>query len=397
MIQAVILAAGKSTRTYPLTINKPKPLLPILNKEIIFHTLDSIKNLVNEVIIIVGYKKELIKGLCKNKYKNINIKYVDQDKPLGTGDAILKAKPFLNNRFLVLNGDDLYSEKDIKSMFKYKYCILTKEVDTPSLYGIITTSYNNIVKEIVEKPKNPRFNLANSGVYLLDKEIFSHKLKKSSRGEYEITDYIHYLVKKKLMKYEKIKNYWIPICYPWNLLDATEFFINKIDKKIINGKIERRVTIKGKVIIGKGTIVKSGAYIEGPVFIGKNCVIGPNCYIRKGTVIGNNSKVGNACEIKNTILMNKVSVGHLSYIGDSVIGDYVNLGAGTITANLRHDNNNIKSIIKENLINSNRRKLGTIIGDYVHTGINTSIYPGRKLWSNTSTLPGEIITKDKIL
>ena len=92
--------------------------------------------------------------------------------------------------------------------------------------------------------------------------------------------------------------------------------------------------------------------------------------------------------------MDGSKIPHLSYIGDSVIGENVNLGAGTITANLRHDNGNIKSMIKEKLIDTKRRKFGAVIGDNVHTGINTSIYPGRKIWPGKTTLPGEVIKKD---
>jgi bifunctional UDP-N-acetylglucosamine pyrophosphorylase/glucosamine-1-phosphate N-acetyltransferase len=128
--------------------------------------------------------------------------------------------------------------------------------------------------------------------------------------------------------------------------------------------------------------------------IGENCTIGPNCFIRSCTTIGNDSKVGNAVEIKNSIIGDNTSIGHLSYVGDSVIGDYVNLGAGTITANLRHDDKNISSPVKGDMVDSGRRKLGAIIGDNVHTGINTSIYPGRKIWPEKTTLPGEIVSKD---
>ena len=134
--------------------------------------------------------------------------------------------------------------------------------------------------------------------------------------------------------------------------------------------------------------------IEGPAMFGKDSVIGPNCYIRSATTVGSKCKVGNAVEIKNCIIMDGTNVGHLSYIGDSVLGANSNLGAGTITANLRHDNGNVKTIVKGELIDSGRRKFGTIIADGVHTGINTSIYPGRKFWPNTSCLPGEIIKKD---
>ena len=140
----------------------------------------------------------------------------------------------------------------------------------------------------------------------------------------------------------------------------------------------------------------NGTYIEGNVMIGKDCKIGPNAYIRDGTTIGDGCHVGASVELKNMILMDNSNIPHLSYIADSVIGEKCNLGAGTITSNLRHDNNNVKSVVKDKLIDTGRRKLGVIIGDNVHTGINTSFYPGRKLWPNTTTLPGEIIKKDKI-
>ena len=165
-------------------------------------------------------------------------------------------------------------------------------------------------------------------------------------------------------------------------------------KDSILGIVEKGATIHGPVHIGKGTIVRAGSYIEGPVFIGENCRIGPNCYIRAHSSIGNDCVIGNATEIKNSILMDGTHCGHLSYVGDSILGENVNLGASTITANLRHDNNNVKSSVKGELVDSGRRKLGVIIGDNVHTGIHTTIYPGRKIWPNQTTLPGQIVTKD---
>jgi bifunctional UDP-N-acetylglucosamine pyrophosphorylase/glucosamine-1-phosphate N-acetyltransferase len=207
-------------------------------------------------------------------------------------------------------------------------------------------------------------------------------------------DYIKFLVKESNdVYYKRVEDYWIPITYPWNLLEANEFFLSELKTKSL-GKIEKGTTLKGVVVIGKNTLVRAGAYIEGPVVIGENCTIGPNCYIRAYTSIGNNCKIGNAVEIKNSIVGDKTAIGHLSYVGDSIIGDDVNLGAGTIVANLRHDNQNIKTLVKGKLIDTERRKLGTVIGDNVHIGIHTSIYPGRKIWPNRTTLPGDIVKRD---
>jgi NDP-sugar pyrophosphorylase family protein len=155
--------------------------------------------------------------------------------------------------------------------------------------------------------------------------------------------------------------------------------------------VEPNTTIKGEVVIGKGTLIRSGAYLEGPVVIGENCDIGPNCFIRPYTAIGKNVRVGNAVEIKNSIIMEGTHVGHLSYVGDSIIGRRCNFGAGTKVANLRHDGKNIKVRLKGKILDSGRRKLGVIMGDDVHTGINTSINTGVIIEKGRYTYPGEII------
>ncbi|MBT6820933.1 NTP transferase domain-containing protein [archaeon] len=391
-MQALIFAAGKSTRTYPMTLTKPKPLLKILDKTIIEHTLDTLNSLIDEAVIIVGYKKEMIMKKIGTKYKNIKITYIIQKKQNGNGAALFLAKDYLKKKFLVMNSDDLFSKKDIKKCLKHDYCVLAQEVEDLSRFGELKIK-DNSVTEIVEKPGKKK-GLANTGVFVFSKKVFDYKIKKSKRGEYEITDIVKLLSKdgKKIVA-EKIENYWIPISYPWNILDANELLFSKIKTKK-EGIIEKGVSIKGEVRIGKNTVIKSGTYIEGPAIIGDDCVIGPNSYIRKNTVIGNNSKVGNAVELKNTIVGDNSCVAHLTYFGDSIIGDNVNIGAGTISANLRHDDKNVSSPVKKEMINTKRRKLGTIIADNVHIGINTTIYPGRKIWPSKTTLPGEIVKKD---
>jgi len=186
----------------------------------------------------------------------------------------------------------------------------------------------------------------------------------------------------------------IHIRYPWDLLAVNEKIIGAIEKDNIQGTVRQNVTIDGVVHLGAGSVLLPGVYIEGRIIIGENCKIGPNCYLRGSTYIGDNCHVGQAVEIKNSLLMHKVSAGHLSYIGDSVICPHTNLGAGTITANLRHDGRNHKSEVAGTLLDTGRRKLGVIIGDNVHTGIHTSLYPGRKIWMDKSTVPGEIVSKD---
>lgn len=394
-MQAVILAAGKGTRMEPLTLTRPKVLLEVAGRTMLEHNLEQLVGLVSEVLIVVGYKGEMIKKETGDDYKGMKIRYIWQKEQNGTGGALMKCQRKLKDKFVVLNGDDFYSKKDIKKCLKHKYCVTGAKVKSPEKWGIFTVR-NKKLTGFKEKPKQSKSRWANIGLYVFDAGVFNYKLKKSKRNEYEITDYILHLIKDgKEVNFEKVSDYWLPVGYPWHILEANEFFLRKIKRKIF-GKVEKGARVKGKVVIGKGTIVRSGSYIEGPVVVGKNCKIGPNCYIRPSTTLGDSCKVGNAVEVKNCVLFDEVSVGHLSYAGDSVIGSEVNFGAGTICANLRHDNKNVKTMVNKKLVDTGRRKMGAIIGDKVHTGINTQIYPGRKLWPRVETLPGEIVKKDKV-
>ncbi len=391
-MKAIILAAGKGTRLLPLTETKPKPLLKVANKPILEYTLEALHGLVDEVLIVVSYKKEKIMEYFGTSYKNMKITYIIQKNVCGTGNAVLQCKDFVKGSFLVMGGDDIFSKEDLKDLIKHKYSILAQEVSNPERFGVLKMK-NNCLEKIVEKPKKFVSNLANTACYNVDDSIFSllKKVKKSQRGEYEFVDAVSELAKKKKVNCVITKK-WITIGYPWHLLEANEFFLSKIKNK--RQGIEKGVVIKGNVVVGKETRILSGVYIEGNVVIGKNCKIGPNCYLRGSTSIGNNCHIGQAVEIKNSIIEDNSNVPHLSYVGDSIIGENVNFGAGTIAANLRHDNKNIKSIVKGELIDTGRRKLGTVIGDDVHLGINTNIYPGRKIFSGKSTLPGEVVKKD---
>lgn len=184
------------------------------------------------------------------------------------------------------------------------------------------------------------------------------------------------------------------IVHPWHTLRANELHVAALAESMIEGEVHPHAVIDGKVTIGAGTRLLPGVYIEGNVVIGRDCKIGPNCYLRGNTSIGDHCHVGQAVEIKNSILLDRTNVGHLGYVGDSVLGSGVNFGAGTTTSNLRHDGAHHRSMVAGKLVDTGRRKFGCIVGDGVHTGINTSIYPGRNLFPGTSTRPGEVVSRD---
>ena len=187
------------------------------------------------------------------------------------------------------------------------------------------------------------------------------------------------------------------IRHPWDFLRANEQYVAVLAAADIRGEVHPSAVIEGVLHLGAGTRILPGVFIEGNVVIGENCKIGPNCYLRGHTSIGDGCHIGQAVEIKNCVILSKTSVGHLSYVGDSVLGEGVNFGAGTITSNLRHDGRNHRSAVDGALVDTGRRKFGAIIGDRVHTGIHTAIYPGRKLWPGTTTRPGEVVQRDLVV
>lgn len=395
-MQAVLMVAGKSTRTYPLTLTRPKPLLPIMNHALIRHSLDQLVGLFDQVIFITGYKKEQIEAELGDNYKGMQLFYQEQKEQRGTGHAVLQARTRITGKFVAMNGDDLFARQDIEKLIKYDYAALVKRIPDPSMYGVFQVDGDNRVQRLVEKPKEFISDLANIGCYVLQPDFFDElqNTPLSERGEIEITSAVDAVARRRPVFALPIEGFWLPTGFAWDLLKHQEFLMQSMTESHIEGSVETGAVLKGAVHVGKGTLVKSGAYIEGPVLIGGNCTIGPNCYIRKYSAIGDGCHIGQAVEIKNSVIMPGCHIQHLSYIGDSVVGENCNIGAGTITANLRHDGENVKSTIKGKLVDSGRRKLGAIVSDDAKTGVRSTLYPGRKIWPGMRTMPGDIIKKD---
>ncbi|MBN2311583.1 MAG: NTP transferase domain-containing protein [Candidatus Hydrogenedentes bacterium] len=395
-MKAVIMAAGKSTRTYPLTLTRPKPLLTVANRTILEHQLRALTGIVDGAIVVVNYMRERIEAYFGADYEGLPIEYVVQSEPLGTGHAVLQCAEAVDGPFLAMNGDDLYDPGDLARLAQAEQAALVRQVADPRLYGIYEVVDGDRAVRLVEKPEQIFSTIANVGAYKFTPAVFEvlADTEKSPRGEIEITSAIQTLAGTSDFRVVEMEGYWLAIGYPWHLLDANEYLLTHGFEPEILGDVSPAADLNGRVSIGPGTVVRSGVVIDGPVCIGKDASIGPDCWIRPGTTVGNGCRVGHGVEIKNSILMDGCAVPHLSYVGDSVIGEGANLGAGTITANFRHDGANIPSMVKGKLVDSGRRKFGAIISDGVHTGINTAIYPGRKLWPDTFTYPNEAVTKD---
>lgn len=404
-LKAIILSAGEGSRMRPLTLTKPKTMLPVSGKPIIQYNIESLRdNGITDILLIVRYKEEIVRNYFGDGSDfGVNISYKTQKDFLGTANAISYGEDFIDDSIIVLNGDIILDDEIIHEIIKkYNYLspdtlMLLTEVEDPSAFGVVEIENGNI-KNIVEKPKREEApsNLVNAGIYIFNKDIFDkiRETEISERGEYEITDSVSLQIEdNKTVIGHKTSKDWIDVGRPWELIEVNEELIGKL-KTEIKGTVEAGAVIHGEVFLDEGSVIKAGVYIEGNVYIGKNCDIGPNSYIRGNTYFGDNVHVGNAVEIKNSIIMENTNVSHLSYVGDSVIGSNCNIAAGTNIANLRFDNATIKTKIKNQKIDSGRRKLGAIIGDSVKTGINSSFSPGVKVGHNSTIGSGVLLYED---
>ena len=406
MMKAALMAAGESTRMRPLSANMPKHLLPVAGKPLIFHTLNQLREAgVKQVLVIRGYYADKLReGIDSHDWSPMTVSYITQDERKGTAHAAMFAREFAgDDDILLMNGDVLAGPGAFEGLIKQHNendtCDLTVSVlaiEDPTAYGIVVVK-NGKAKDLIEKPTidQQTSNLVNAGIYAASPALWEaiEKTESSSRGEYEITDSIRMLIEKGAVGAFTIPSWWLDIGKPWDLLEANKLILDGVESRI-EGVIEEGATIKGTAIVESSATVRSGAYIQGPVYIGEESVVGPNCYIRAHTTLCKKVKIGNAVEIKNSIIMDQTNVGHLSYVGDSIIGQRCNFGAGTITANLRHDNKPVKATVKGKRISTGRRKMGAIIGDNVKTGIGTLLSPGVMLYPGVQTGIGAVIERD---
>jgi len=407
-VKVVIIAAGKGTRMDPFTLSRPKPLIPVGGKPLIEHTLMALKGCgITEIIIVIGHMKTQMQTYFENTFvqlfQDLEITLVEQDEQKGTAHALKFVEEFIDGMFMLVNGDIITNEKNFEEVLnahnqKTAPIFSLTQVANPANFGTVELDADGYIKKIVEKPvaeKAPS-NLANAGIYLLPLQIFDaiRETPISSRDEYELTDSIQLLLDEGIPFYgQTLSQWWVDCGLPWDLLTINEHIL-KESKLSIEGKVEEGATLKGFVGVGKNTVIRAGVYIQGPVLIGMDSEIGPNNYIRPYTYIGDDVKIGNAVEIKNSIILDHTRIGHLSYVGDSIIGENCNFGAGTKVANLRLDNRTVKVTIRGKRVDSGRRKLGVFIGDNVKTGINVSFMPGVKIGPNSAIGSEIVVSRD---
>ncbi|MFD1515158.1 bifunctional sugar-1-phosphate nucleotidylyltransferase/acetyltransferase [Halomarina rubra] len=394
-MQAVILAAGEGTRMRPLTHSTPKPMLPVADRPLVAHTAtDAVEAGADELVFVVGYEGEAVREYFGEELAGVPVSYASQEEQLGTAHAVLQAREHLDGEFVVLNGDDLYDRAAIADLFEGGPGVAAYRADEPSNYGVLTLDGTGNVVDIVEKPEHPDSDLVNAGAYHFPAEAREWlDVPMSERGEHEITDVLARVVDEHDVSAVEVSR-WLGVGRPWELLEANEWKLSELEGRI-DGEVRGDADLRGPVVVEEGAVVEPGVTVEGPALIRSGADVGPNAYIRGATLVGENCHVGHGVELKNSVLMHDTNVPHLSYVGDSLLGPNVNLGAGTQVANLRHDGEAVKQTVKGERVSTGRRKYGVVAGDGAKTGINSSLSPGLVLSAGAFTTPGESVDRDR--
>lgn len=398
-IKSVILAAGKGTRMKSET---SKVLHEILGKPLLGYVLDNVKNITDENFVIVGHCAEEVTGFVNKNYPNS--KTILQSPQLGTGHAVSMACPDLENfdgQVIILCGDTpLIKEETLKKFIDYHnsknsdLTVMSAIFENPANYGRIIRENDGTLKCIVEEKdatgEQKAVKEVNAGIYCLNwskiKPAFSQLTSNNAQGEYYLTDIIEWGKKNSLNvnAYIMEDNREIfGINSRLNLAQAAKIMNDrKLNDLMINGVtiVDPASTwISEDTEIGTDTTIFPFTYIEGSNKIGKHCKIGPCAHLRGGVELEDYIKIGNFVEVKKSKISSHTNAGHLSYIGDSELGENVNIGAGTITANYDP---------------ISKTKSKTILKDNVKIGSNSVLVAPVTVEEGANVGAGGIITKD---
>lgn len=436
-IKVIILAAGKGTR---MKSSIPKVLHKILGKALLERVINQVLDIskVSEIFVIVGHQSERVSDFINKTYTEFPVNPVLQEPQLGTGDAVFKAYDKLKDfkgTVLVLCGDTPLLTPGTLSRFiefhkqsSASLTVMSAIIDNPRNYGRIVRGEAGNLERIVEEKdasvEEKLINEINAGVYCLEWEkvspAFFELTTNNKQGEYYLTDIIDWSCKKgfNVQAYTVEDDTEIMGINSRADLAMAGYLLNrrKLDILLDNGVTiidPENTWISPETNIGQDTVIYPGCYLEGRNTIGDNCVLGPNTFIggeviagnnvkiyqsrvskasisdnssigpfthiRDGVEISSNVRIGNFVEVKNSIIDESTNVAHLSYVGDSILGKNVNIGAGTITANYDP---------------LTKKKSKTILEDGVKIGSNSVLVAPVTISRNANVAAGSVITKD---
>ena len=365
-MKAVILVGGEGTRLRPLTCNTTKAMVPVLNKPFLEHLLGYLRGHgITEIILAMSYLPDHIQNYFGDGAEmSVRLSYLIEEEPLGTAGAVKNAEGYLDETFLMLNGD-VFTDLDITSMIdfhrerKAAATIAITPVDNPTAYGLIETGDGGRITRFLEKPSREEVttNMINAGIYILEPNILA-RIPPQKNVSIERETFQQLLAQGEPIYAYSSSAYWLDMGTPEKYL--------RLNHDLLLGKALALFNINESVQIGGGSQINPSANIKPPALIGEGCVIGPRVEIKGPVVLGPQCQVDQGASIEGAVLWNNVRVGKKAKLRNCIAAAHCQI----------HE----ASQVPDNCV----------LGDSVVVGKNNKLTQGSKIWPDKQIAPGSI-------
>ncbi len=321
-VKAVLLVGGMGTRLRPLTYRIPKPLVPVVGKPLIMHVIDSIPSEVDEVIIPVSYKKEMMEDYLRKNPPKRKVTLVDEPHPLGTGGAVGNVRDRIDGQFLVINGDSI-SSLDIPRFIKFHRSkkafasISLWPVDDPTPYGVVDLEKDGRIRRFQEKPKKDEAfsNLINAGAYALEHEVLDY----IGKGFVSMEREVFPKILEKGMYGMRFEGYWIDCGRREDLLRAFWTLMGEEAKILDKGSVWEGASISPPCIVRTGAVV-AGAVIGPNAYVSEGAVVGPMSRVERSVIL-EGARIGSKCIVVDSIVDSGVTAQDGSHVSSAILSN----------------------------------------------------------------------------
>jgi bifunctional UDP-N-acetylglucosamine pyrophosphorylase/glucosamine-1-phosphate N-acetyltransferase len=394
----LLLCGGESSRFWPFHV---KTLTSFLGTPLLTHHFNQLLSCgVTQVILVTNRQTdEAIRAVSPPN--GMNVTYVIQEKD-GMAGAVLAARDHCGNDTVILNGSDIYDTQFMTELFAMPNTTSVIGAVVKNDYfpgGYVVSTGDGVIERIVEKPgkgNEPSNVVTIVADRFTDFPAFVECIKKTeTQPSTQYEDAMNmYIATGHTCVSVVTGTTWTALKYPWHTLDMMQVFLSSLHDQTIHPSvtIKSNVIIEGPVYIEEGVKIYEGVKIVGPVYIGKGTIIGNNSMVRE-SMLGDGCVTGFNSDITRSYIGDNCWF-HTNYIGDAVLGNNISLGSGAVLANLRLDDGPIISVVKNEKIDTQKNKLGAMIGDNVRIGINVSVMPGVKIGSGSFLSSGLTILGD---
>jgi UDP-N-acetylglucosamine diphosphorylase/glucosamine-1-phosphate N-acetyltransferase len=403
-VQAVILSGGAGQRAFPLSAGKPKPMFEFLGKPLLQYVIENLQQAgIEDLIIVTGADPQTIQDFFGTGERfAVRIRYTSQEEPLGMANALQTAQHLLEDRFFMLNGNDIFEPYLLSHVMTKAQetggdmVLVGRQMENPWKFGVFKFEDGKVTAVVEKPPKGEEpSNIVVVGVYFFSRLIFDY-IARTPLTNYQLEMAYQGLIDEGNVEFVAYDGAFESFKYPWDLLTINEYLMDRLitEPRISNqAHISDKAIIDGNVTIENGARVFEHAVIRGPAYVGPNSVIGNNVLMWDYASVGANSVVGFSSEIKHSLIGRNCWI-HMSYIGDSIVADNCSFGAGTITANFRFDEGEVSVRVKQERITSGTDKLGVMMGEDCKTGCNATLMPGVKAGPHSIVGPGVVLYDD---